>query len=103
MNPVLAETGIHSRSAQVDLIDFAGDRVTTRGIISRLAQTGAQLRAAFDKGAWQAWIPTPARPDQIEFVEATNPRFGLKRWRVLDREVTKGALWSTCRLQLVET
>ena len=67
VNPVLAETGIHSRSAQVDLIDFAGDRVTTRGIISRLAQTGAQLRGRLRQGrvAGVDTDPGPPGPDRI--------------------------------------
>ena len=53
-----------------------------------------------------AWTPTPADPDQVEFIEMADGAETL-RWRVLDREVVGGPRggsvpWSTTRFQLIQ-
>ena len=94
MNSVLAEIGTLSQAQAIDLSLFGGGRIETTGIIRRMPQTGAMLRAAFDKGGWQAWVPRVDNPERIEFVERVDPRAS---WRVLDR-INVG---STTRLQLI--
>ena len=94
MNQILADTGPMAHGQSIQLALFNGSRIQTRGIIVRLKQTGAMLRAAHDRGGWQCWVPRVDNPERIEAVVRDRPR---ATWRVLDR-VNVG---STTRLQLI--
>lgn len=103
MNEVLAFSGYGSTSEDLILQLFGGGTHEARGVVARLPQTGAQVTGAFSKSGWQAWIPTPARHDEIEAVTMAS---GETR-RVIFQEIIGGPYSpsgrSTLRLSLAET
>ena len=65
---MLRETGVLSFGQALELVLHGGARVDTRGTVTRLGQTEAELLSA-SATAWRAWIPVPDFPvDWIAFV-----------------------------------
>ena len=94
-NPVLAETGGLSHSVPISLIYFDGARVETRGVFARLEQTPASLGAVFKSMGWQAWVPTPALPEDVEYVIVAHLEH-----RVVNRQRTQAPLMDTTRFEV---
>ena len=74
-HPVLDDPDL---SAPLDLIRFDGSRIETRGVLSRLPESAADVRAGFSQRGRQVWVSlaVPLRDHEVEFVrDAAGARF----------------------------
>ena len=85
-NPVLAETGDFALSIPVTLTHYGGAVSTTRGVLSRMAQSPGELMGSFSDSAWCCWCEPPANTERVEYLMANSIR-----WRVLDTEDEQAA------------
>lgn len=67
-NEVLADASYGNSNEDLELITFGGGVRETRGRLVRLRETAAQVKAAFSDGGWQAFVPAPSEPKEVEFV-----------------------------------
>ena len=93
-HPVLDDPDL---SAPLDLIRFDGTMIETRGVMSRLDESAADVRAGYSTKGRQAWVSTtsPLEDDRIEFVRDA----AGNRYRVLAVTDLFGP-WRSARLQL---
>lgn len=103
-NAVLAETGPLSPSRPITLVHYGGARTETRGTFARLEQTEEELRKAFSESGFNAWTPTPANTDEVEFlvIDGTTYR-ALDEERILSAFTDPMLQYDTTRYQLVVT
>ena len=74
-HPVLSDP---DTSTALTLTRFDGTLIQTRGIVSRLDETGADIKAAFVGTGPQAWVDGRFGDSEIEYLTV-----GAVRWRVL--------------------
>ncbi len=67
-NEVLADASYGNSNEDLELVLFSGAVEATRGRLVRLKETAAQVKAAFSDGGWQAFVPAPSEPKEVEFV-----------------------------------
>ena len=78
-----------------------GRETLTRGVFARLPQTPGSLGAEFKPQGWQAWVPTPAAPENIEFVTVEESEAHSEtRHRVINRQRVQSPLMDTTRFEV---
>ena len=92
-HPVLTDPDM---SAPITLEHFDGTKSETRGRVSRLDETAADVMAEFTGAGAQAWVAGRFEPEEIEFVIVNGHRY-----RALGGATLAGGGWQSTRLALL--
>ena len=95
LHPVYGDPDI---SVALDLIRFDETVIETRGVMSRLDESPADVGKAFTRSGRQAWVSTPRRLDEDE-IAFLRTGAGI-RYRVLATVPLGGPPHWSARLQL---
>ena len=93
-HPVLTDPDF---SAAITLEHFDGTESETRGRVSRLDESAADVRAEFTGDGTQAWVAGRYEPDEIEFVIVNGHRY-----RAVGGAPLGGGEFSSTRLALID-
>lgn len=94
-NPVLAEAGALAAGQELMLTRFGSStEEPVRGVFARLAETPADVQAAWSRGGKHVWTEAVRLPEEIEFLTVTGQGRDSGKYRVIFRETIVG-LWAT--------
>ena len=103
-NPVIDSAGDFSLSVPVTVTLYNGSTVATRGVVKAASASPGEVVAAWADSGPVAWVNYSGDPEQIEFLDYTDPVTDeAARRRAVFRERVSGSLgWQTVRVVLHE-